>query len=699
MKRFLENRPRRRCKVFWGTAVAGLCFLVVAGVFFRQQLSWAVSGSEPQIPGMLPSETEMLFVFKPDLNQMFNFNNIKQKYMSITQFNKAINDFKASIKKESGIDFDKDVIPWLGYEMAVAAWDLDNLMTEEEDYDDYTAVSAGSADSEPSGVFIATVKNKAKLNAFWVKLSQKAKKEEIPYEVKGYRGVSLLVNWDGTTLTSFNNVFVIGTGERCVCQLIDQAKNSSAVSLADTACYRKIAAKLPSSKAGMFYISDGLFKEMNRVVGEEVGISTSTPGMTASYDALSGAGGTVVFQPEGISFKGVTAYDLSRMEASLGEGYADYIKDWSVEKQTYAFNVFSGIIPASAMLFYGGYLGDIGKVYESVYENAPEFRKEAADFEESSGLNVKADLLSWIGDSAGVAVLPDSTGFLSSYAPVGFVLMVETKDTQLARQKIDKIIKSVNTAGEMNIQTRKDELNGNAIYYFSDPATGTMGGYTFYKNFLVLGSSSQVLEAVLNEDVDSLSEDGAFNEALAGLPGDEAVSQYVSIQRILQTVSSSLEGPGRAIFDNEVLPYVKPFKGISASEKIAVAGDEAFVLSTVYVVLNHVKVVLNGTQLKFSVPPLIKNGRTLVAFRPVAEAMGADVGWDAETRTVTLSKNGRVSRITIGKSTAYIGNRAVKLDVPAEIINGSTMVPLRFIAESLGAGVSWEAETNTVRIN
>ena len=53
----------------------------------------------------------------------------------------------------------------------------------------------------------------------------------------------------------------------------------------------------------------------------------------------------------------------------------------------------------------------------------------------------------------------------------------------------------------------------------------------------------------------------------------------------------------------------------------------------------------------------------------------------------------------IGDRTARVNGANIPLDVPAMIIQGSTMVPLRFMSEALGADVNWQAHTNTVRIN
>ena len=86
----------------------------------------------------------------------------------------------------------------------------------------------------------------------------------------------------------------------------------------------------------------------------------------------------------------------------------------------------------------------------------------------------------------------------------------------------------------------------------------------------------------------------------------------------------------------------------------------------------------------------------------VGVAVGATVGWDNETKTAMIVKDDGTKIdfifLQIGQATAFVNSEAKALDVPAEISNGRTMVPLRFVIEELGAKVEWEKETSTVKI-
>ena len=111
-----------------------------------------------------------------------------------------------------------------------------------------------------------------------------------------------------------------------------------------------------------------------------------------------------------------------------------------------------------------------------------------------------------------------------------------------------------------------------------------------------------------------------------------------------------------------------------------------------------VKVQVDGKMVKFDVNPIIKNERTLVPFRKILETMGAIVNWDEDTNTVTCNKGNTEIKLIILETVAYVNGEAVKLDVPAEIINDRTFVPLRFISENLNCKVDWNGNTSTVLI-
>jgi len=113
-----------------------------------------------------------------------------------------------------------------------------------------------------------------------------------------------------------------------------------------------------------------------------------------------------------------------------------------------------------------------------------------------------------------------------------------------------------------------------------------------------------------------------------------------------------------------------------------------------------ISVRVNGESVAFpGTGPQKVNGRVLVPLRGVMEKLGAYVGYEASTKTVTATKSGVDVTLRLGERSAVVNGRTVALDVPAQEYHGSTMVPLRFVGEALGAEVRWNADTSTVDIS
>jgi len=101
--------------------------------------------------------------------------------------------------------------------------------------------------------------------------------------------------------------------------------------------------------------------------------------------------------------------------------------------------------------------------------------------------------------------------------------------------------------------------------------------------------------------------------------------------------------------------------------------------------------IAQGESAIMDVAPLIQDGRTLLPVRFISESLGADVNWDEATSEVTLTRNNQTLTFAIGEMVSG-------MDVPAQIVNDRTVVPLRFIAEFFGATVTFDPNTGSIEI-
>jgi hypothetical protein len=110
-------------------------------------------------------------------------------------------------------------------------------------------------------------------------------------------------------------------------------------------------------------------------------------------------------------------------------------------------------------------------------------------------------------------------------------------------------------------------------------------------------------------------------------------------------------------------------------------------------------VQVNGTAVQFQgTQPIEQNGAVLVPLRGVFEAMGASVNYDPYSHTIYAHQGNRNVTLPLGATVATVDGQQQTLSQPAQVVGGTTLVPLRFVAEALGSYVEWQSASNTVLI-
>lgn len=113
---------------------------------------------------------------------------------------------------------------------------------------------------------------------------------------------------------------------------------------------------------------------------------------------------------------------------------------------------------------------------------------------------------------------------------------------------------------------------------------------------------------------------------------------------------------------------------------------------------SNISIYLDDSKQSFSSYAMVKNGATLVPLRGIFERLGATVSWNATTKTIDASKGSTKIWLKIGSTKTKVNGNNVNISVPAQVVNGHTLVPLRFISEALGAQVEWIQATKTIKI-
>lgn len=191
------------------------------------------------------------------------------------------------------------------------------------------------------------------------------------------------------------------------------------------------------------------------------------------------------------------------------------------------------------------------------------------------------------------------------------------------------------------------------------------------------------------------------------------ISFFIISSFIGKVVGSSLPEPGskedplvtKSYVDNYIAQQITPLKNAVYNLSIQVAQLQATVdelvdnlKPTIILTLNSQNAYI-GEQLNIlDAAPFLANGRTMVPFRFIGEALGAEVNWEPSTQKVSYILGDKKIEFSIGANSVLVNGQEEKLEVPASILNGRTFVPVRMVSEMLGAKVDWNPNTKEVII-
>lgn len=206
-----------------------------------------------------------------------------------------------------------------------------------------------------------------------------------------------------------------------------------------------------------------------------------------------------------------------------------------------------------------------------------------------------------------------------------------------------------------NLTLTKDELDGYIVSSFVNSAKmrGTLNDTYHYLTTLVYTSEKDGYEK-LSERLDTTEEK---------VKGYSSVYDALAKSGVKYTIGKESDIIANAdLFDTILIPF----------------GD------------GDIYIYVDGKRAESDTAPVIKNDRTLVPIRVVSEALGADVKWNGENKSVTITLNGKTLSLNIGSIDMKADDNTIMLDAAPEIINSRTMVPLRAVSEAFDKQVSWK---------
>jgi len=260
------------------------------------------------------------------------------------------------------------------------------------------------------------------------------------------------------------------------------------------------------------------------------------------------------------------------------------------------------------------------------------------------------------------------------------------------KPKVEVIEGDINV-DEGSVKTGKDgDQDDNQVLFYVD-------GDSSEASKIKVSNINYVVDRTVPEGDIKLSIEG---DAVVEVNDRDEVDDYYTFDRNNVNV---VEIDGEKAFSLDSDHKVFPRTGSAAkvvNAKVVTPADSTYKSNAVFVI-GDTNYTVNGVQMTADVAPYLKNDRTYLPVRYVATALGvadANIMWNEAEQSVVIIKGDRVVKLVIGSSTMMINGVPFTMDVAPEIVDpGRTMLPLRWVAQALGADVQWDAATQTVTID
>ena len=214
-----------------------------------------------------------------------------------------------------------------------------------------------------------------------------------------------------------------------------------------------------------------------------------------------------------------------------------------------------------------------------------------------------------------------------------------------------------------------------------------------YKIFLF--KNNMIAEQIVYEDVVVSENKSPYSDTAAQKVLNKVGEYFYIVDNAGKGIWMSQDG---VYFTKFLVPYDEWENGIDIIYNI---NAKSYIIKeniNNYMPDNNIYIKINNCILGFETPPVIEDDRTLVPMRFLFEQMGANVEWNQDTMTATATMNNATVEFSINNTNAEVNGTAATMEVPARLVNGKTMVPLRFLSEELGYTVTWDDETRTAVI-
>jgi hypothetical protein len=537
------NSTRRTVTIVVGALVVlCLCMACLVGVAYWQKdqvLGLLGLEQQTQAAKMMPADTPIYMSLSLNLQNQAGYQNLKKFYLDNPDVKKALDDAKANATKESDLDYDKDILPWLGTEAGVAVFNIPET---------------GSGENPDVLIAVGTRDVKASEAALEKLRAKQAESNGKPFEQGTHEGVTYWFqksdNGSDTYISVFNGFVVLATSEETLFGAIDRVKKGGE-SLATSQAYQATLAELP--KNGVFFT----FIDWTTLADIVMKSNTSTqltPEQLAQLKAFQTVGLAFTLQPDGVQIDSAVRFDPKQLPASA---QASLNRPGSP-------NSILAKIPNSALGFYSG--SDLRSVWQQVREGLaanPDFEQQIADMEKETGINLDQDVFGWM--TGEFAVVVDKAE--SADPPVGGYALIGGDDAKTVEDKTANLLEAYSQSqGGMPMPFQKQTIAGHEMNTIPDPSTDKMlAGYGFWDNYLVVGYQEDALTAGFAAGDDPVANNAHFKAVSSRLPAKNYGYFYVDIDAVRTLMETPSLGLSNESYANEVKPFIEPLRAFGSA--------------------------------------------------------------------------------------------------------------------------------------
>lgn len=552
------TRPNRSAAIYLllGAGIVGVlavCAVLLIGFLFRDQLCLILGLCKAQSAAIVPANAPVYAAFNLDLTQAKGAQRISDIYTKAIPSGSAPADWRADFQEQTGLDFDQDVLSWIGPEVGVVVTDLNAL--------GQFSGSSGAGNPTSAAVLLGTrdvSKSTTALAKAFANLKEKGSTaSELTYnnvrltKLENSQGVAGGSGYVGT----INNFVILATTEEAAHAVIDAATNGGDKTLANSPQFKEAMARLPSARVGTLYLSDQVFGQFQTLPR---GLSSQT--FMNMSNAANGLAASLGFTDQGLQIDYVVSFAADKLGASQKAMFT------KAANSNQALNA----APQNALLYYSG--SDLKQYWNASLESLPaptqtEFQQSLRQIETQLGINLEQDILSWLDGEFAFALVPAAP--ISSNAPgVGGLVFVEAKDQTLIQDKLSRVQSSLARNG---LVFAPQTIGGVPMQVMSPGGSaGPSFGFGFIDKFLVLGGPRDALASAVDAPKNSLVNSPLLKEVRANLPQVNTGIAYVNLDGLLDVLEPlvlSTAGAQAQEYQSTGRPLLRPVKAIGMASE------------------------------------------------------------------------------------------------------------------------------------